>query len=179
MIIDREKLEKIVTKILQELEMEKTVSQKKYNVVFSYPWVNHYYVALDELREESENLRLYIPKCFNEKIDEISNILTKSEIITYDPHGFCTQGDIIVDSDSTVFLRLTRNNVIDMIELYERDFISHFIKRLFSNGQNVFYWKLEKLTGKEPTKYKEKVLKYHKEMLEFGVLPIELKVVKK
>lgn len=175
MKIERERLMDIISKILEELDNEK--EKKEYYIVFSSPWNNLYYLALEEL----ENLEIKVNILISCELKTDYQELIKSKVKHKEFILFNDESEIDYKNGKTIFLKLTRNDVIDIVNLYAKNFETRLIKDLLSKGLEINYWDkgLEKITGKEPILYQKKLLKYYYELTEFGIFPIELKAVKK
>lgn len=175
MEIKKEKLEEIITKILEELK-EKAKSETYY-IVFSSPWSNLYYLALEELKDLDVNLYALVSEDIESKyLEEIQKSLKWKDIFLFND-----KKEISYKEGKTIFLKLSRNNIIDIANLYSKNFETDLVKKLLSEGLEIFYWDkgLEKVTGKEPVAYKKKLLKYYEEIFNFGIYPIEIKGVKR
>ncbi len=175
MEIKKQKLEEMIVRILKELKLKE--ESETYYIVFSSPWNNLYYLALEELKNLDVNLYALISKDINyEHQKEIQDSLNWRNIFLFDDTS-----DIDYKDGKTIFLKLSRNNIIDIANMYSKDFETNLVKKMLSEGQDIFYWDkgLEKVTGKEPIAYKNKLLKYYEEVFNFGICPIELKGVKR
>lgn len=174
MKINREKLEEIIKKVLEEININK--DNNKVFIVFSYPWNNLYYLALEELKKLNFPLNAIISENISENyLKDVETSLIWESIIVFNEETKLKLGD-----SKVIFLKLSRNNIIDISNMYAKNFETNLIKDLLSEGKNIFYWNkgLEKITGKESNTYQNKLLKYYQEIFEFGIYPIELKAVK-
>lgn len=174
MKINKEKLEEIIKKVLNDFEIKK--EEKNVYIVFSYPWSNLYYFALEELKKIDIPLRAVISeRISNDYLKEIKEVLSWEEIITFNE-----ETNLNLKNSKVIFLKLSRNNVIDIANMYANNFETNLVKKLIGEGENIYYWDkgLEKITTKETKQYQKKLLKYYEEILEFGIYPIELKAVK-
>ena len=84
------------------------------------------------------------------------------------------------EEDVIIFPVMKRDEVIHIASCLSDTKTTELIKKCFENGVKIYILKygIEKLTGKEPEKYKQKILNYYKEIFEFDIEIIEnLKVV--
>lgn len=175
MEIDNKKLRDIILKVLEEISFES--NSVEYYIVFSAPWSNLYHLAIDELKNLNLNLHILV----SSEIDEKHREIIKESLIFKEFVVFNDDSEINYEKGKTIFLKLSRNDVIDISNLYAKNFETKLVKKLLAKGLKINYWNkgLEKIVGKEPIPYQRKLLKYYEELFEFGIFPIELKAVKK
>lgn len=80
---------------------------------------------------------------------------------------FCIAGK----DEIVLFPVISRNEVIEIASCRACSPVTEVIKKCFENGNRICLLKsgMEKLTGKEPRKYQEKILGYYRELLEMDI----------
>ena len=169
-------IKNIINKIMEENIVVSTPVKKITYVVFNEQWDNRYYILLEELKQIRNMKFNAVLLCrdstsYRDKIEEFymfEKILTIEEF-------FCEN-----ELDIVIFPVIKRNEIINISNCINNTGTTEIVKRCFENGNKIYLLKsgIEKLTGKEPEKYKEKILNYYKQILEFDIEIIDnLKVV--
>lgn len=172
MNINREEFEEILKKIILQMS-----NKKRINFIFSNPWDNRYFVALDAIKTLNINKSCVISKKLSDcYINKISNYLKWDEIIYLD----CEKLDQIAENDA-FFLNIKLKNIVNVILFNEDELESKLVMKLFENGKDVYLWKetVEKVTGREPKRYIDKLLGYYDEILSYGVKIVDIEEVNK
>lgn len=172
MNISKDQFEEIIKQVILQIS-----ENKKINFIFSKPWNNKYYVALDIIKNSKISSVCVIS---NELSDDhkkiISNYLNWDEVINLEDEKL----DLISEND-TFFLDIKLKNIINVILFNEEECESKLIMKLFEKGKAVYLWKetIKKVTGKEPRKYINKLLGYYDEILSYGIKIIDIEEVNK
>lgn len=170
--MDENTLKHIIEEILKSLERKQALPQAKPKpvlyVLFPEKWDNKCYVLIDMLQENteydydaiiyddmsSEDIRKIVESSCFKNIHKISHIIEHS-----------------IEMEYLLIAKMPRNNVIRLAQCLCYDELDTLIKRQFENGMQIFLFSkgIEKLSGKEPETYSQKVLQYYKEMFEYGI----------
>lgn len=172
MDISRKELEEIVRLLVKQIS-----KNKKINFIFSKPWNNKYYIALDIIKSLKVKSVAVISRDLSEHHKKIvSNFLKWDEIIDFDSGKL----DLISEND-TFFLDIKFKNIVNIILFSEDEYESELVMKLFENGKNIYLWKetIKKITGKEPEKYIKKLLEYYDEILSYGIKIVDIEEVNK
>ncbi|MBU5669773.1 hypothetical protein KQI68_07985 [Peptoniphilus sp. MSJ-1] len=172
MNISKEEFEEIIKLAILQISKNKRI-----NFIFSKPWNNKYYFALDIIKNLKINANCIIS---NELSDYhkniISNYLIWNEVINLNDDNL----DLISEND-TFFLDIKLKNIINVILFDEEEYESRLVMKLFEKGNSVYLWKetVKKVTGKEPKNYINKLLGYYDEILSYGVKIVDIEEVNK
>lgn len=151
----------------QSLQLER---EKKIYIAVNEEWDNRYYLFFEELKKLNKNIKILI---LGDKIDKFR---TKSQELELN-YDILTIDDFEIESeeDIVVFPVISRNDIIDIASCTNRTPITKVVRKCFEIGAKIYFMKfgIEKLTGKEPEKYKQKILAYYREILEFNIEMID------
>lgn len=170
MNINREELEELLKKLILQM-----LNKKRINFIFSNPWDNRYFVALDLIKRLNINKGCVISKELSDYYkDRISNYLKWDDLTFLDFENL----DQIAENDA-FFLDIKLKNIVNVILFNEDELESKLIMKLFENGKDVYLWKetVKRVTGKEPKKYIDKLLGYYDEILSYGVEIVDIEEV--
>lgn len=172
MNINKNDFEEILKKVILQMSRKKRI-----NFIFSKPWDNKYFVALDIIKNLDVNKGCVISKELNDyyKI-RITKYLNWDEVIYLDSETLNQ-----ISQNDAFFLDIKLKNIVNIILFNEDELESKLAMKLFENGKNVYLWKetVKKVTGKEPKKYVDKLLGYYDEILSYGVKIIDIEEVNK
>ena len=171
MDISKKELEEIIKLVAKQISENKNI-----NFIFSKPWNNKYYIALDSLKKLSINANAVISRELDESHKlTIKNSYNWKEIIDFDENKL----DLISKNDA-FFLDIKMKNIINIIMFNEDELESALAMKLFGNGKNIYLWKetVKTATGKEPEKYIKKLLSYYEEILSYGINIVDIEEVK-
>ena len=171
MNISKKELEEIIKLIAKQIYENKNI-----NFIFSKPWNNKYYIALDSLKKLNLNANAVISR----ELDEghkltIKNACCWKKVIDFDENKL----DLISKND-TFFLDIKMKNIVNITMLNEDELESALVMKLFENGKNIYLWKetVKTVTGKEPEKYIKKLLRYYEEILSYGINIVDIEEVR-
>ena len=171
MNISKKELEEIIKLIVKQIS-----EKKKINFIFSKPWNNKYYIALDVLKRFKLNANAVISKDLEESYrDIVKNYCDWKDIIDLDEDNI----DLISQND-TFFLDIKMKNITNIIMFNEDELESALVMKLFEMGKEVYLWKetVKNVTGKEPENYIKKLLSYYDEILSYGIKIVDIEEVK-
>lgn len=169
-------LMKIIKQVLieqEKLSSEKEILKQEKNmyIAMNEKWDNKYYLFFEELEKlEFKNIKILI---LGEEDSEIKDKLKKLnicyEILKLEDF------EVKTDEDFVVFPVISRSDIIDIASCTDKTHTTKLVKICFEKGVKIYFMKygIEKLTGKEPEKYKKKILAYYKEILEFDIEMID------
>lgn len=108
--------------------------------------------------------------------DKVDEFRTKAQELKLG-YDILTVKDFKVESDNEilVFPVISRNDIIDIASCTDKTATTKVVRRCFEEGAKIYFMKfgIEKLTGKEPEKYKQRILAYYREILEFNIEMID------
>lgn len=167
-------IKKVIKRVLEEQE-KKEVKEKNTYIVFNEVWDNRYYFLFEELNKiKDKNVyAVLLNEDCNVYKNKIEKLYTFTKVMKLEEF-LCEEEDVII------FPVMKRDEVIHIASCLSDTKTTELIKKCFENGVKIYILKygIEKLTGKEPEKYKQKILNYYKEIFEFDIEIIEnLKVV--
>lgn len=172
MYINKKDLERLFQIISAYKEKEKI---EEYNIVFSAPWENKYFLALDCLREFKIKLNAVISEDLEANYkDIITKFLNWNKIIFFKEVNLEDMAEI-----KTLFLNINRNSLVDIALLREGDFESKLVSKLLQKGTKILLWKcsVERFKKGENSYYRKKLLSYYDEISKMGVDIVDLEVV--
>lgn len=170
--MDEATLKHIIEEIIKSLKNEQVLPQDESKpvlyVLFPQTWDNKCYVLLDMLQENSEYE--YDAVIYDDMSSEDIRKIVESSCFK-NIHKISHIIENCVEMEYLLIVKMPRNNVIHLAQCLCYDELDILIKRQFENGMQIFLFSkgIEKLSGKEPEKYSQRVLQYYKEMFEYGI----------
>lgn len=162
-------LRKVIARILQE-QIEQQNPKHTY-IVFHEEWDNRYYLLLDELKtiQAKGVYAITLSDQISDLKEQIGNLYSFEKILLLE------ECNIVNDTDIVVFPVMHRDEVIHIVQGYSNTKVTKLVRNCFENAVSIYCLRygIEKLTGKEPEKYQQKILSYYREMLEYGIEMIE------
>ena len=157
-------------KISSEQQLLSLKEEKKVYIAVNEEWDNRYYLFFEELKKLNKNVKILI---LGDKVDEFR---TKAQELKLG-YDILKVKDFKVESDNemVVFPVISRNDIIDIASCTDKTATTKVVRRCFEEGAKIYFMKfgIEKLTGKEPEKYKQRILAYYREILEFNIEMID------
>ncbi|WP_300277336.1 hypothetical protein [Peptacetobacter sp.] len=180
MSVDEKNFNEVLRKIIKQvlIEQEKISSEKnllkKENSIYiaiDEKWDNKYYLFFEELKKlNPQNIEiLFLGEKDNEIKEKFKELNICYKILKIDEFKINTNEDIVI------FPVISRKDIIDIASCTDKTPVTKVVRVCFESGVKIYFMKygIEKLTGKEPDKYKKKVLAYYKEVLEFNIEMID------
>lgn len=161
-------LETIIRRVLQEeglLQKETVAPLQRLYCVCNEEWDYRYYRLRDEFSTSFDVHAIVLGSMtaeYHKRLDEVYPFTSIREVNSM--HA-------LTESDKIILPYMRRDDVIQIAQGYGMSPMASLVRKAFEAGTPVYMlpYSLDKLTGKEPKAYQDKILSYHRDILDLGI----------
>lgn len=161
-------LERIIRRVLQEeglLMTDRVVPLPQLYCICNETWDCRYYRLRDELNAHSAVHAIVLGDITTEYHEKLKQVYPFSSVRDWN------MMEDFRSTDKIILPVLKRDDVIQIAQGYSMSPMAGLVRKAFEAGVKIYIlpYSLERLTGREPKLYQDKILAYHKELFNLGI----------